>query len=126
VVHVLLDEVDGRDAVLVGHAAAQAVPSAGATREACDEPPPALGRDLSRDEAVLILDTAEEMSRLSDRAVKKLPTLRGRTVVEPVLRGFDRTRTSFEVAAKRLSADVINFSAKALACPRVRASRTLP
>jgi len=68
--------------------------------------------DLSRDEAVLILDTAEEMSRLSDRAVKKLPTLRGRTVVNLFFEDSTRTRTSFEVAAKRLSADVINFSAK--------------
>ena len=68
--------------------------------------------DLSRDEAVLILDTAEEMSRLSDRSVKKLPTLRGRTVVNLFFEDSTRTRTSFEVAAKRLSADVINFSAK--------------
>jgi aspartate carbamoyltransferase catalytic subunit len=68
--------------------------------------------DLSRDEATLVLDTAEEMARLTDRAIKKLPTLRGRTVVNLFFEDSTRTRTSFELAAKRLSADVINFSAK--------------
>jgi aspartate carbamoyltransferase catalytic subunit len=68
--------------------------------------------DLDRDEALLVLDTAEEMSRVTDRAVKKLPTLRGRTVVNLFYEDSTRTRISFEVAAKRLSADVINFSAK--------------
>jgi aspartate carbamoyltransferase catalytic subunit len=68
--------------------------------------------DLSRDEAVTILDTAEQMARLGDRSVKKLPTLRGRTVVNLFYEDSTRTRTSFELAAKRLSADVINFSAK--------------
>ncbi len=68
--------------------------------------------DLSRSDAVLVLDTAEEMARLTDRAVKKLPTLRGRTVVNLFFEDSTRTRTSFELAAKRLSADVINFSAK--------------
>jgi aspartate carbamoyltransferase catalytic subunit len=68
--------------------------------------------DLSRDDAVLILDTAEELARLASRPIKKLPTLRGRTVVNLFFEDSTRTRTSFEVAAKRLSADVINFSAK--------------
>jgi aspartate carbamoyltransferase catalytic subunit len=68
--------------------------------------------DLSREGALLILDTAEELARLSDRPIKKLPTLRGRTVVNLFFEDSTRTRTSFEVAAKRLSADVINFSAK--------------
>ena len=68
--------------------------------------------DLTRDEAILVLDTAEEMARLTDRAIKKLPTLRGRTVVNLFFEDSTRTRTSFEMAAKRLSADVINFSAK--------------
>jgi aspartate carbamoyltransferase catalytic subunit len=68
--------------------------------------------DLTADEALLVLDTAEEMAQVSDRAVKKLPTLRGRTVVNLFYEDSTRTRTSFEVAAKRLSADVINFSAK--------------
>jgi aspartate carbamoyltransferase catalytic subunit len=68
--------------------------------------------DLSRDDAVLILDTAAELARLADRPVKKLPTLRGRTVVNLFFEDSTRTRTSFEAAAKRLSADVINFSAR--------------
>jgi len=68
--------------------------------------------DLDRDSAQLVLDTAEELSRVSDRAVKKLPTLRGRTVVNLFFEDSTRTRISFELAAKRLSADVINFSAK--------------
>jgi aspartate carbamoyltransferase catalytic subunit len=68
--------------------------------------------DLTRDDALLILDTAEELGRLADRPVKKLPTLRGRTVVNLFFEDSTRTRISFEAAAKRLSADVINFSAK--------------
>ncbi len=68
--------------------------------------------DLSQDEALLILDTAEQMARVADRSIKKLPTLRGRTVVNLFFEDSTRTRTSFEVAAKRLSADVITFSAK--------------
>jgi aspartate carbamoyltransferase catalytic subunit len=68
--------------------------------------------DLTRDDAVLILDTADELARISDRPIKKLPTLRGRTVVNLFFEDSTRTRISFEAAAKRLSADVINFSAK--------------
>ena len=68
--------------------------------------------DLSRDEAVLVLDTAAELAAVTDRSVKKLPTLRGRTVVNLFFEDSTRTRISFEVAAKRLSADVINFAAK--------------
>jgi aspartate carbamoyltransferase catalytic subunit len=68
--------------------------------------------ELSRDQVLLVLDTAEEMARLTERSVKKLPTLRGRTVVNLFFEDSTRTRTSFELAAKRLSADVINFSAK--------------
>jgi aspartate carbamoyltransferase catalytic subunit len=68
--------------------------------------------DLSRDDAVLVLDTAAEMATLTDRSVKKLPALRGRTVVNLFFEDSTRTRISFEAAAKRLSADVINFSAK--------------
>src|SRR5690349_2106928 len=68
--------------------------------------------DLSRDDATLVLDTAEELAQVADRPIKKLPTLRGRTVVNLFFEDSTRTRTSFEVAAKRLSADVINFSAK--------------
>jgi aspartate carbamoyltransferase catalytic subunit len=68
--------------------------------------------DLSRDDAVLILDTAEELASVEGRPIRKLPTLRGLTVVNLFYEDSTRTRTSFEAAAKRLSADVINFSAK--------------
>ncbi|MBA3489233.1 MAG: aspartate carbamoyltransferase, partial [Longispora sp.] len=68
--------------------------------------------DLDADTATLILDTAAEMASMSGREVKKLPTLRGRTVVNLFYEDSTRTRISFETAAKRLSADVINFSAK--------------
>ena len=68
--------------------------------------------DLDADTATLILDTAAEMAALAGREVKKLPTLRGRTVVNLFYEDSTRTRISFEAAAKRLSADVINFSAK--------------
>ncbi len=68
--------------------------------------------DLTRDDALLVLDTAEEMRQLADRPIKKLPALRGRTVVNLFFEDSTRTRISFEAAAKRLSADVINFSAK--------------
>ena len=68
--------------------------------------------DLSKDDALLILDTAEELASIADRPIKKLPTLRGRTVVNLFFEDSTRTRISFEAAAKRLSADVINFSAK--------------
>jgi aspartate carbamoyltransferase catalytic subunit len=68
--------------------------------------------DLSKDQALLILDTAGELASVADRSVKKLPTLRGRTVVNLFFEDSTRTRLSFELAAKRLSADVITFSAK--------------
>jgi aspartate carbamoyltransferase catalytic subunit len=68
--------------------------------------------DLDRASAVRVLDVAEEMAATQRREIKKLPTLRGRTVVNLFFEDSTRTRTSFEAAAKRLSADVINFSAK--------------
>jgi aspartate carbamoyltransferase catalytic subunit len=68
--------------------------------------------DLSADEAFEILNTASELAKISDGPMKKLPTLRGRTVVNLFFEDSTRTRISFESAAKRLSADVINFSAK--------------
>ena len=68
--------------------------------------------DLSREDALLVLDTADELAQVADRPIKKLPTLRGRTVVNLFFEDSTRTRISFEAAAKRLSADVINFSAK--------------
>jgi aspartate carbamoyltransferase catalytic subunit len=68
--------------------------------------------DLSTSDAIGILDTATELARINDGQVKKLPTLRGRTIVNLFAEDSTRTRISFEAAAKRLSADVINFSAK--------------
>ena len=68
--------------------------------------------DLSRNDALLVLDTAAQRAQVAGRPVKKLPTLRGRTVVNLFFEDSTRTRISFEAAAKRLSADVINFSAK--------------
>ena len=68
--------------------------------------------DLNASEAIEILDTASELAKISDGPMKKLPTLRGRTVVNLFFEDSTRTRISFESAAKRLSADVINFSAK--------------
>ena len=69
-------------------------------------------RDLDRDSAVRILDVAEDMADVADREVKKLPTLRGKTVINLFFEDSTRTRTSFELAAKRLSADLVTFSAK--------------
>ena len=69
-------------------------------------------QDLSASQAIAILDTTAELASVTDRSVKKLPTLRGRTVVNLFFEDSTRTRLSFELAAKRLSADVITFSAK--------------
>ena len=69
-------------------------------------------KDLARDEVINLLDIAEDMADVGQREVKKLPTLRGKTVVNLFFEDSTRTRISFEAAAKRLSADVINFSAK--------------
>jgi len=65
---------------------------------------------LSREEIVRILDTAESFREVGTRVIKKVPALRGRTVVNLFYENSTRTRISFELAAKRLSADVINFS----------------
>lgn len=69
-------------------------------------------KELSRDEAIGILDVAEDMAETQTRDNKKLATLRGKTVVNLFYEDSTRTRISFEAAAKRLSADLINFSAK--------------
>jgi aspartate carbamoyltransferase catalytic subunit len=66
--------------------------------------------DLSPAEIELILDTAESFSEIGDRAIKKVPTLRGKTVLNLFFEASTRTRSSFEIAEKRLSADNINFS----------------
>ena len=68
-------------------------------------------QDLTPEDIVLILDTADSFKEVNQRRIKKLPTLRGRTIVNLFLEPSTRTRTSFEIAAKRLSADGINFSA---------------
>jgi aspartate carbamoyltransferase catalytic subunit len=67
-------------------------------------------RELSKDEILLILDTAESFKDISKREVKKVPTLRGKTVITLFYEPSTRTRVSFEIAAKRLSADTINVS----------------
>jgi len=66
--------------------------------------------DLSRDEISLILDTAEAMREIGERPIKKVPTLRGKTVVNLFYEPSTRTRTSFEIAEKRLSADTLNIA----------------
>jgi len=71
--------------------------------------------DLTPEEVTAILDTATSFAEVNQRRIKKLPTLRGRTVVNLFFEASTRTRTSFEIAAKRLSADAINFSASSSA-----------
>ncbi|MBW2229821.1 MAG: aspartate carbamoyltransferase catalytic subunit [Deltaproteobacteria bacterium] len=66
---------------------------------------------LERDQIELILETAERMQEIATRDVKKVPTLRGRTLINLFFEPSTRTQTSFEIAGKRLSADVVNFSA---------------
>ena len=66
--------------------------------------------DLSRDEIYLILDTAEAMREIGQRPIKKVPTLRGKTIVNLFFEPSTRTRTSFEIAEKRLSADTLNIA----------------
>jgi len=66
--------------------------------------------DLTADEAVLILDTAEAMKEIAARPIKKVPTLRGRTIVNLFFEPSTRTRTSFEIAEKRLSADTLSIA----------------
>jgi aspartate carbamoyltransferase catalytic subunit len=68
-------------------------------------------KELSKEEILLILDTAESFKDISTREVKKVPTLRGKTVITLFYEPSTRTRISFEIAAKRLSADTINISA---------------
>lgn len=67
-------------------------------------------RELSSAEIIGILDTAENFSEISNREVKKVPALRGKTVINLFFENSTRTRTSFELAAKRLSADAVNIS----------------
>jgi len=67
--------------------------------------------DLAADEIYLILDTAEAMREIGQRPIKKVPTLRGKTIVNMFYEPSTRTRTSFEIAEKRLSADTLNIAA---------------
>lgn len=69
-------------------------------------------RELTRETAVGLLDDAAKLRAVNERELKKLPTLRGKTVVNLFFENSTRTRISFEIAASRLSADVINFSAQ--------------
>ena len=66
--------------------------------------------DLSREEILLVLNTADAMKEVGQRAIKKVPTLRGRTVINLFFEPSTRTRTSFEIAEKRLSADTLNVA----------------
>ena len=68
-------------------------------------------QELSVEQIQLILETAESFREISTRPIKKVPTLRGKTVINLFFEASTRTRTSFEIAAKRLSADAINISA---------------
>ena len=68
--------------------------------------------DLSKQEIELILNTADAFKEVLTRDIKKVPTLRGRTVINLFLEPSTRTRMSFEIAGKRLSADTINISAR--------------
>jgi aspartate carbamoyltransferase catalytic subunit len=68
--------------------------------------------DLSSDEILRVLDTAEAMREIGDRPIKKVPALRGKTVVNLFFEASTRTRTSFEIAEKRLSADTLNIAAQ--------------
>lgn len=70
-------------------------------------------RDLSRDEILFILEHAEKFKEINSRDVKKVPTLKGKTIVNLFFEASTRTRTSFEIAGKRLSADTINFTSSA-------------
>src|SRR5216110_4145286 len=67
-------------------------------------------QDISREEILEILDVAESLQEVSTRPIKKVPTLRGKTIINLFFEPSTRTRTSFEIAGKRLSADVINIS----------------
>ena len=69
--------------------------------------------ELSREDIVTILDTAESFKEINTRDIKKVPTLRGKTIVNLFFENSTRTRTSFEIAGKRLSADTVNISASA-------------
>ena len=68
---------------------------------------------LTAEEIITVLDTAKAFKAVGERAIKKVPALRGKTVVNLFVEPSTRTRISFELAAQRLTADIINFSAEA-------------
>src|SRR5512145_782635 len=67
-------------------------------------------RDLTKDEIELLIETAEGMREINSREIKKVPTLRGKTIINLFYESSTRTRTSFEIAGKRLSADTVNIT----------------
>ena len=73
---------------------------------------------MTAEEIIEILDSAESFREIAERPVKKVPTLRGKTVINLFFEPSTRTRTSFEVAGKRLSADVINVSSSGSSVPK--------
>ncbi len=79
---------------------------------------------LDREQIELIIETAEHMQEIGTRDVKKVPTLRGRTVVNLFFEPSTRTQTSFEIAGKRLAADVVNFSVSSSSLSKVARSIT--
>ena len=81
--------------------------------------------DLDREAIVSILDTAASFKDVSAREIKKVPTLRGKTVINLFYEPSTRTRTSFEIAAKRMSADAINISVAASSVNAFRWHRSL-
>ena len=113
-VTVKLAEIDGEDSVVIEDQRPRRGRDAGGRlgQGRCGMRHLLSAGDLTRDQAVELLDVAEQMAATQQRSIKKLPTLRGLTVVNLFFEDSTRTRISFEAAAKRLSADVINFSAK--------------
>lgn len=83
-------------------------------------------QSLSAEEIIHLLDTAREFKAVGQRSIKKVPALRGKTVINLFVEPSTRTRISFELAALRLSADVINFSAEASSLKKGRRSRIRP
>src|SRR5213595_3626264 len=81
---------------------------------------------LNPEEISLILDTAEGFKEVSERPVKKVPALRGQLVINLFMEASTRTRVSFEIAEKRLSADTLNFSAAAPPSKKGKRSSTPP
>src|SRR5450759_1865976 len=67
-------------------------------------------RDLSTEDIELLISTAENMREINNRDIKKVPTLRGKTIINLFYEASTRTRTSFEIAGKRLSADTVNIT----------------